>query len=167
MSISINFMPRNKKSQIVPLIFETYLAVIKNSLKSTLFRNFYAEVEGKKQDIMKGGGLSCAFFVSSILVMFGLVERIHGTVAGAIKDLEKSGWQKIKKPRLGSILIWEAIDFGKNNIHKHMGFYIGLNQAISNNSKLKYPVKHHWTFGLKNNKPKRKVEAIFWNKQFK
>jgi len=160
-------MQRNIKNQIVPLIFETYLAVIKNSLKSKLFNTFYARVGGKKQDIMKRGGLSCAFFVSSILAIFGLLESIHGTIAGTIKDLEKSGWQKIKKPRLGCILIWEAIDFGGGNIHKHIGFYIGNNQAISNDSKLKYPTQHHWTFGLKNNKPNRKIEAIFWNKKIK
>lgn len=147
-----------KKQKIVPLIFDTYLAVIKNSVGSKLFRNFYAKVNGKRTDIMRNGDLSCAFYVSSVLVLFQMINKIHGTVDSTVLDLKKSGWRIIKKPKIGSVLVWEKIDFGKNNIHRHIGFYIGNNKAISNSCESGYPVRHYWTFG-----GKRKIEMILWN----
>lgn len=156
-----------KKPKVIPILFDTYIAVIKNSVSSNIFRNSYAKINGKKQDILRNGELSCAFFVSSILALFPLFELIkyppHATVDGTIKDLENSGWKKINKPKVGSIIVWEKNDSGNGNIHKHIGFYIGNNKAISNNSKLKQPVEHHWTFGALKNQPTRKIESIFWS----
>jgi len=154
---------RKRKQKIQPLLFENYLAVIKNSLGSKLFRNFYAKVNGKTIDIMKNGELSCAFYVSSVLALFKLIRDVHGTVDSTVKNLKKSGWKKIKKPKVGSVIVWEKIDFGNNDIHKHIGFFVGKSRAISINYKLGYPTQHYWTFGLKQSKPKRKIETIFWN----
>ena len=142
---------------INPLIYDTYLAVIKNSVGSKEFRNFYAKVSGRKEDIMKNGDLSCAFFVTSILVLFNIIKRVHTTVESTIDDLRESGWQEIKKPKVGSILVWE-----KMNQHGHIVFYIGNNKAISNNSKLKYPAKSDWQFN-----GKRNIEHIFWNSKLR
>jgi len=149
---------KNKKQKVVPLTFNTYLAVIKNSVGSKLFRNFYAIVNGRRTDIMRKGELSCAFYVSSVLVLFKFIKTIHGTVDATVKDLKESGWKIIRKPKIGSILVWEKADFGRAGIHKHIGFYIGNNKAISNNGKLGYPIKHSWNFN-----GKRRVDAIFWN----
>lgn len=146
------------KQKITPLVFETYLAVIENSIGCKLFRNFYAKVGGKKVDIMRNGELSCAFYVSSILNLFKLISGVHGTVDSTVKDLKQSGWKIIKKPKQGSVLVWQKIDFGNNDVHKHIGFYIGDNQAVSNNYKMGSPVKHGWNFGAK-----RKVDLILWN----
>ncbi|MDP3004294.1 MAG: hypothetical protein Q8N43_02195 [Candidatus Azambacteria bacterium] len=155
-----------KKEKVIPILFDTYIAVVKNSVGSKMFRNSYAKINDKKTDILQDGMLSCAFFVSSILVLFKLIKEIHGTVDGTVRDLEQSGWQKIKKPKIGSVIVWEKIDFGNKNFHKHIGFYIGNNKAISTNSfKKGRPVIHHWTYGIKRNKPVRKIEAIFWNKK--
>ncbi|MDP2638938.1 MAG: hypothetical protein Q8P06_02105 [Candidatus Azambacteria bacterium] len=154
-----------KKEKIIPILFDTYLAVIKNSVGSKMFRNFYAKVNGKKTDILQNGELSCARFVSSLLYLFKLIENTHATVDGTVKDLEKSGWQKMTKPRIGSVTVWEKINFGKNNFHKHIGFYIGNNKAISHRREWRHPIIHHWTYGSKNGKPVRKIEAIFWNKK--
>lgn len=155
-----------KKQKVIPILFDTYIAIIKNSVGSKMFRNSYAKINGKKTDILKNGMLSCAFFVSSILVLFKLIREIHGTVDGTVRDLEQSGWKKIAKPKVGSVIVWEKIDFGNKNFHKHIGFYIGNNKAISTNSfKKGQPVIHHWTYEIKRNKPIRKVEAIFWNKK--
>ena len=146
-----------KKQKIIHLPFDTYLAVVKNSVGSRMFRNFYAKVNGKKTDIMKNGKLSCAFFASSLLHLFKLVKEPHATVDGTIKDLRSSGWKAIRKPRIGSVLVLEAKDS-----HKHIGFYIGNNKAISNSTKLGYPVKHHWTFG-----GARKVELMLSHPKLK
>lgn len=88
---------------------------------------------------------------------------MHATVTGTVTDLEKSGWFKIKEPRLGAILVWEAKKFESGNIHKHIGFYMDKDRAISNRYEKRQPLKHHWTFGTKNGQPVRKIEKIFWN----
>jgi len=145
----------------VPLVFDTYVAVINNSVGSKLFQTYYVSAGKKKVDVMRGGELSCAFFVSSILVLFNLAGKVHGTVKSAEKDLEKSGWKRIKTPKVGSVVVWEAIPDKRGELHSHIGFYVGSNRAISNSSKKKYPVKHHHTYG-----GKRKVKAIYWNSRF-
>ena len=61
-----------KKQKVIPILFDTYIVVIKNSVGSNIFRNSYAKVNGKKKDILKNGKVSCAFFVSSILALFPL-----------------------------------------------------------------------------------------------
>lgn len=152
--------------QITLLPYDTYLAVIENSVGSDIFRNLYAKINGKKVDITRNGNLSCAFYVSSILTIFQLIPKPHGTVEGTIRDLEQSGWKKIKTPKIGSILIWEKLNFNDGEKHKHIGFYIGNNKAISNSEKIGNPNIHHWTSGTIKGKPARKIEAIYWNKKF-
>lgn len=155
-------MTMNKTNKVVPLIFDTYLAVIKNSVGSKLFKNFYAKVGGRKTDIMENGNLSCAFYVSSALTMLKLIKGIHGTVDSTIKDLRQSGWVVIKKPKIGSVIVWEKMSLGGDDYHKHIGFYIGNEKAISNNSRFGYPTQHHWTFS-----GKREVEMLFWSSKIK
>lgn len=150
-------MPIKKNDIVIPLIKETYLAVIKNSINSKMFQTYFATINGKKQNIMKNGEVSCAFFVSAITTLFDLSERIHGTVDGTTADLLKKGWKEIKTPRIGAIIIWDEMIFNKE-AHKHIGFYISKNQAISNSCYKKVPVQHHWKF---NNK--RKITTILWN----
>jgi hypothetical protein len=143
--------------KITPLLFETYLAVVKNSVGSKMLRNFFARVSGKRKDVMNNGELSCAFYVSSVLALFKYCKAPHGSVDSTVGDLRKSGWKVAKKPVVGSVLVWSKMDFGKNDAHKHIGFYIGKDRAISNNYKLGYPTEHHWTFNSK-----RKIEMILW-----
>jgi hypothetical protein len=149
-----------QKQKITPLLRDTYFAMIKNSIGTKLFCTFYARVDEKKTDVMKSGGLSCAFFLSSLLSILGLVKKMHATVGGVIRDMEQSDWKPIKKPCLGSIIVWE-----EKKGHKHMGFYIGNGKALSNSSKKKSPAIHHFTYGVKNGKPARKIEAIYWHKK--
>ena len=86
-----------------------------------------------------------------------MIKEVHLTVDSTVKDLEKSGWKKIKKPKIGSILVWESLAFN-SEAHKHVGFFIGNNKAISNSYKKGCPVEHSWNFN-----GKRKVDFIFWN----
>ncbi len=148
-----------KKQKVTPLTFDTYLAVIKNSIGSKLFRNFYAMVDGRKTDIMKNGELSCAFYVSSILTLFKFTKEVHATVDSTVKDLEECGWKIVKKPKPGSILVWEkGADFDN---HKHIGFYVGEGGAVSTSYKRGFPAEHDWVLA------KRKVELILWSKRLK
>ena len=147
------------------LFFKNYITVIKNSIGSNIFRNLSFKIKGKNVDVLENGNLSCAFFVSSILYLFDLIEELHTTVSWTVRDMKGQGWKKIKKLIPGSILIWEEVIFKDGNNHKHMGFYVGKGRAISNRYEFKTPRIHHWTFGTKNGKPKRKVEAIYWHKK--
>jgi len=122
----------------------------------------YIKVGKKKIDVLENGDLSCAFFVTVILHMFGLIKEIHTTVNGTIEDMEKTGWKEVKKPKIGDVLIWEKKKQTKRGGgHRHVGFYIGNEQAISNNFKLGVPKINHITYS-----GKRKVEKIFRHESF-
>ncbi|MEK7537069.1 MAG: hypothetical protein AAB584_01310 [Patescibacteria group bacterium] len=146
------------------LLGDSYFKAIENSIGSKLFRNLYLDKSGKKIDASNNGQFSCAVFVSWILRIFYLIEEGHATVDGTMKDVEKSGWYKIQELKPGAVLVWEEI-FLNGSLNKHIGFYIGRNKAVSNSRTLKIPVKHHWTFGSKNDKNYRRVIEIWWHKK--
>lgn len=149
--------------KITPIIRDSYFAIIENSAGAKLFQNFYVKVGKKKADAAKGGQRSCAFFVSFILHNFNLIKEAHATVDSALDDMKKSGWREIKRPRKGAVLEWEEKEFPDKSMHKHIGFYIGNNQAISNSTRYKKPARHHMTFGAKNSKIYRRIIAIYWH----
>lgn len=153
-------MVGEKKKDVVIITKDSYLAAIKNSVNSHLYRNFYAKVNNRKEDIVKNGELSCAYFASSILVIFGLIEAIHLTVDGAEKDLKRSGWIKKDKPKIGCVLIWVAKKYKDGGIHRHMGFYMGKDKAVSNDHEKGSPKVHHWTYA-----GKRKIETIYCHRK--
>src|SRR3990172_5190615 len=124
---------KNKIQIVIPVLRDTYLRTIKNSVGTNLFRNFYAKVNGQKKDILRDGDLACAYFVSCILKIFGLVKDIHTTVSGTMADMKKSGWRLAKNVEPGCVLFWEAKKSGRET-HSHIGFYMGNKKAISNSS---------------------------------
>lgn len=152
-------------SKIKLLSTDTYLAVIKNSVGSKIWQNYYAKAGKDKIDIMRAGDLSCAFYVSSILTMFGLIEKIHGTVSGTIFDLEKTGWQKTKNLEAGNIIVWEKKIGKDGEAHRHIGFCLDEKTAISNSSKTRKIAKHHITYGQRNGQPVRAIEVIYTHKK--
>jgi hypothetical protein len=135
--------------------------MIENSAKGEnwMFKNLFAENEGKEVDILKNGKLSCAAFVSSLLYLFGLINNKHATVEGTVRDLISNSWTEIDEPVIGAVILWEKKDFEDGKLHAHIGFYIGDNQAVSNSSFNKgVPVKHHYTYD-----GTRKIEKLFWH----
>lgn len=145
---------RNPLIQI--LLTDTYLAVIKKSVGARMFQDIFALIDGKRRNVTRGGVLSCAFFVSGILTIAGLIKEIHGTVDATVRDMELSQWKRQRTPKRGDVLVWE-----KQNGHRHIGFYIGNHRAVSNSTSKRYPVAHHWTFGSVRGKPKRRIEEIW------
>lgn len=136
--------------------------MIKNSVGTNMFRNFYLRKGKKIIDDTEDGNLSCGFYVSSILLIFGLIKTIDLSVAGTVQKMERAGWKKIKMPRRGAVLVWESKKSPPSfKPHRHIGFYVGTGRAISNNSKYGVPKPHHYTFN-----GKRKIEAIYWYKKF-
>ncbi|MDX1607926.1 MAG: hypothetical protein R3251_01840 [Candidatus Spechtbacterales bacterium] len=140
------------------LLFDTYIETIKKSVGTKMFQSVYALVDGKKKDVAENGVYSCANYASSLLVIFDLIESRHATVKSTIKDMEKSGWEKIRKPKIGAVIIWEPWE--RSDRH-HIGFYIGDDKAISTESDNDgVPHKHHWTYS-----DKRPVKSIWWHKK--
>lgn len=139
-------------------LFDTYLTAIKNSVNSNIFRNLYVEIDGLEKDITENGNLSCALFVSSLLLIFKLIKDPHATVDGTVRDLKESGWTEITEPKIGCVLVWGKVDFGENNFHKHIGFYVGEKIAISNNSEKGFPTEHNFEFY-----GQRKIEFMLWH----
>ena len=133
------------------LYFKTYLQVMRNSVGSNIFRNFYVTTSGKGEfDALNDGEDACAFYVSSILVIFQKISAIHGLVERVAEDMRQSGWTTVPEPKIGDVLVWEGRDdtAGKT----HIGFYVGNNKAISNSSKLRTPTEHDINFGEANRK---------------
>jgi hypothetical protein len=143
-----------KKPAVVPLLLENYIHMAKTSVGSPLFRNFYCTVDGAKKDILRDGDLSCAFFVSWILMPFRLLKETHATVAGTVKDLKENGWTQIDSPKPGAIIVWtpQAID---GELHAHIGIALGEGLAISNDFKKRSPQIHPWD--------SRPVHEILWH----
>lgn len=134
---------------------KNYEAMIKNSVGSALFRNLYATQEGREEDIVQGGALSCALFVSSILHHFKLIETPHATVAGTVADMRLNGWKETERMDDGAVLVWEEAQQAGGR-HIHIGFYIGDGRAVSNSSDEGVPTLHDQTFG-----GTRKITSVF------
>lgn len=150
---------RNRTPKVRSYFRKTYLAVIRNSVGSRIFKDFYGSIDGEERNLTEKGILSCAYFVSGILRLFDLAEEVHLTVRGTITDLEKSGWRKINKPKIGCIIVWgdQKTD---GNTHAHIGFYVGNDKAISNSSSKRQVSLHDLTFG-----GTREITGFYWNKK--
>lgn len=142
--------------KVVPLMLDSYMAVVQNSIGTKAFQDFYALVDGKKKNITDSGDLSCAAFVSATLLIFKLIREFHVGVDGLLKDLDASGWKVIRRPKTGCLVVW---GLGKDG-HKHVGVYIGHGLAVSNMDSLKSPAKHKLDY-WKN----RPILAYYWNKK--
>jgi hypothetical protein len=130
------------------LHYQTYLKMIHNSEGSRMYRTLYAERDGAVVDITKDGLVSCAFFVSSILAHFKVLEAPHATVEGAVRDMERSGWRTIDAAHLrpGDVVVWEKGAEADGEQHLHMGFYLDPEHAMSHSDKERAPAVHALTF---------------------
>lgn len=139
-------------------LIETLLAQAKGAIGSKQYQHLYV-TNYKKRDIVEGGKISCAYFLSSILHNLELIRTAHATVESTIEDMVKSGWREITEPKPGSILLWEK----NKNGHRHIGVYTKKKRAISNSEKKLTPVEHDWHFGGEGSKTYRQIEKIFWH----
>lgn len=128
------------------LVRESLLQVARNSVGSKVFRNLFIEENGVRRDALEDGVLSCAVFVSWLLLPLRLINAAHATVESTVKDLEEFGWQSVEVSALqpGDVLVWGASP--ESDDHSHIGFYIGDGQAISNNSVDRTPSMHHFEY---------------------
>ena len=144
---------------------KNFLLSVKNSIGSQLFRS-YLDKEGN--DVLKDGDLSCAYYISSILLLHGLIDRPHFTVDGTLYAMENAGWHKITNPKPGCIIVWGSVNQDGSN-HKHLGIYLGEGQAISNRSSLGMPGEHslhHSGLDKDGHKKKVPILAMYWHSAF-
>lgn len=140
---------------------KNYLTMIENSTKgpSYLFRNLYAEIDGKEVDIAQNGLNACAIMASHILFHFKFIDDLRATVDSLERDLRASGWYVITDLKEGAVIIWEPQPGHDGQMHRHVGFYVGNKMAVSNDSKgTGFPWKHHYTYDKT-----RKIEKIYWH----
>ncbi len=126
-----------------------------------MFRNYYVRSAKEGEfDALDDGGNSCAFYVSALLLLFKKISGTHGTVVNTVKDLEKSGWETVKKAQPGDVIVWEAMDFPDGR-YEHIGFCVAPNKAVSTSWEKKVVVGHDLKFG-DTNRPIKRIYRISW-----
>lgn len=133
------------KEEGFPLdLFRTYLSMILGSVGSNQYRFLYVCSSNGSKDVIGNGDLACAYFVSSILTLFGLMnDGIHTTVDETIRDLESSGWKKGgRSPRPGDIVVWGKKFRSIGSGHRHIGFCVDEDTAVSNDFVSGSPRRH-------------------------
>lgn len=154
-------VPASAEGKPELMLFRSYLATIRNSVGARIFRNIYYRYEsGRVKEELENGNLSCAYFVSSTLHHFGLLEEFYLSVTETADAMKKNGWKIIEKPVSGSVIVWDKKYFRHSRKwHGHIGFYIGRGRAISTSSWRGYPVVHSvksW---------RRKIVEILWHEK--
>lgn len=154
---------------------DTYLAMIRGSVGSAMYRHNFALVDGKREDLVRSGQRSCAFYVTHILLFFQLIREPHLRVAGTVRDLLTCGWEPTTTPKIGDIVVWEEQVFSgswegvafTNEPHPHIGFYLSPEEAISNIPSAGGPARHHLTFGTTaDGSPKTSIQAYYTHPTF-
>jgi len=153
--------PGKNKLSIKPLSNETFLAMLEHSAGSRVWQRMYARVNGQRRDILHHGELSCAFYVSSLLRIFGWLKEVHATVDGTIKDLHASGWRRTTRPRPGDVVEWAPITYQDGEVHRHLGFYLDRGRAISTSFSRRTPIIHHLTYGRRGRPAYRRIVNIY------
>lgn len=144
---------------------ETYLAMIRGSIDSRQYQKLFVRSPIGVMDVTDGGNFSCAFYVSSILKLCGLTTGgVHTTVDETIRDMQESGWRPVAELRNGCVLVWaEGVLCSDGRHHKHIGFYLEPDLAVSNHPELRVPKEHHPTFGQRDGRPVRPIREIYYN----
>ncbi len=146
----------------------SYIATIKNSVGSQLFRNLYYRVHNEVRDVLDDGDLACAIYVSSLLYLFDLISERHTTVRSTVTDMLSAGWYEVPAPRVGAIIHWgfKKQDDGTQGKHHHLGFYINPETAVSNSSETRMIAAHHPTYGtLDTGEPRRDILTYYWHER--
>lgn len=123
-----------------------------------MFRSVFVVMDSEEKDVCQDGRLSCAYFISCLLKIFDLISAPHATVKSAVEDMIKNGWEEVKEPQAGDVLIWEKKKI-RSSANEHIGFYLGEQKAVSNNYDKRNPIIHHFTYNQK-----RKIIRIFRHK---
>jgi hypothetical protein len=148
--------------QIKFALFETYMSRILDSVGTNMFRKTWCRVDNTLTDITGDGELSCPIYVSSILMFFaefGLIKKVHANVDSTVADMKSCGWMQISELKVGAVIVW-ASQIQASGPHKHIGFYLGDNKAISHRDLTKSPMIHDADYASEGG---RGIDAILWH----
>ena len=157
-------------TNLIKLKAKTYIKMIENSAGTRMFNSaFVRDKETSEElDILNDGEYSCAFFVSGLLTLFGVMDRPHATVKTLVKKLEEAeDWQEVSSNELkaGDVIVWEEIIFDDGSKYEHIGFYLDKDTAVSTDWGKRMVSLHHPTCGTENGKPKRPITRGFRNSE--
>ncbi len=134
-------------SNIEILKKETYLKVIENSVNSKIFNSLFVRFKdsGEVKDIMNDGEYSCAFFVSSILFLIGVLNKHVATVQSLRKLIEEDNkWKRVEVAQIeaGDVIFWDKIKYEDGSENAHVGFVLNKEEAVSTDYKQKMILQH-------------------------
>lgn len=121
---------------------QNLLAMINNSIGTQAYNDVFAVEDDNTEvkNITERGNLSCAYFVSCVLVIFKLIKEVHLTVDGTLRDMEQSGWRKLdldtEAMQAGDIIIWKD-----EKPHRHIGFK-NWSKAVSTSPEKRKVISH-------------------------
>lgn len=141
---------------LLPLTRKTFLTIARAAEGSLLFQHVYVldQKDGQEWDVLDGGTLSCAFFVSCLLAMINLIDKPHTTVETTVNKMIDQGWASIETPKPGAVVCWPEYQGDA-----HIGIFLGEGQCISNAVKEKKPALHGLTLS-----DGREPNAFYWHK---
>lgn len=147
---------------IQPLRKETFLKALENSVGTRLFNTMCVRFKdtGKVEDILNDGDYSCAFFVSSLLYLFGAINKPHATVANVMKYMDESDqWRRVGAADIapGDVLFWEKVRFDDGTENAHLGIAVTPSEAVSVDY-MKHAVARH---PITRASAPRKIEAVY------
>ena len=124
------------------LLHKNLMYTIRASVGSEIFKHIYVrdKRDGREFDAMDDGSGACAFTVSGILALHGLIDHPHATVATTIARMKESGWTQTTHPKPGDVVQWAA-----SGDHMHMAFYVGDGKVIGNSTKDRKTAEYNLT----------------------
>ena len=109
---------------------------------SELFKHLYVRDKrgGKEFDALGNGEDACAYVVSGVLALNGLIDHPHAMVTTTIARMLELGWIKTSKPQSADVVQWAA-----HNDNMHMAFMIEDGMCIGNSTKYGVPMRYGTT----------------------
>ncbi len=142
-------------------LLDTLLVMVERSIGSRQYLSLFIQKDGVVHDVIENGRFACAFFASAKLTVISLTKGgVHSTVVETIEDMISSSWYTIDSPIPGSVVVWGDKLCSDGNNHKHIGFYLGNDVAVSTDGKTGVPTKHHVTYD-----DTRRIEAIYFHER--
>lgn len=150
----------------------TLLTKIRGSIDSNQYLSLYVTVPGDGfvtyHDVIGSGRFACAYYVSAILHLVELTAgAVHTNVTETEEDLIASGWERTESLLPGAVIIWGPKLASDGQPHRHIGFYVGNDRAVSTDGVTGRPTEHHVTYGTENGSPVRPIMAIYFHERLR
>lgn len=141
--------------------------MIENSIGSRLFSSLFVTFEdgGDTADILNDGELSCAFFVSSLLTLAGVMEKPCATVKKLTELITNDPlWVRVEEAdaTVGDVVIYKKVIFEDETEHAHIGLALNEDEVVSTSYEKKEVVRHPIDY-----RPIESVHRYTWSRSEK